>query len=252
MTARLTHILDHRRRRGGGGFTLIELLVVISIIVLILALAVPLIGSLRGGRSVDAGENIASAMLQRARSRAIGIQQRRGVLFFDDAVTGKTGMLLVKVLDTSPSLLVELDDDNEEIEYLPNGIGVAGLPGTTTIVAGSPTTDFRPNSLIVFDGIGRIETVNSYALNPAPGRSILADKFLKNFKPNAFLTLGIAQAEPSQTAFVLYDRRGIGDITPNVTTTMDVRFSPEQATWLDQNATAIVVNRYNGTLIRGE
>jgi prepilin-type N-terminal cleavage/methylation domain-containing protein len=245
MTARLTHILNTRRRRGGG-FTLIELLVVISIIVLLLALAVPLIGTLRGGRSVDAGENIVSAMLQRARSRAIGIQQRRGVLFFDDAVTGKTGMLVVKVLDTTPSSLVELDDDNEEVEYLPNGIGVAGL------LPAAAATDFRPNALVVFDGIGRIETLNSYAINPAPGTSILKDKFFKNFKSNAFNTMGIAQTEPSQAAFVLYDRRGIGDITPNSTATVDVRFSPEQLTWLDQNATAIVVNRYNGTLIRGE
>src|SRR5882724_9265383 len=107
MTAHVKHILDRTRLRGRrshrGGFTLIELLVVISIIVLLLALAVPLIGSLRGGRSVDAGQNIVSAMLQRARARAIWLQERRAVFFFDDQVTGKTAMLMVKLLDTNPN-----------------------------------------------------------------------------------------------------------------------------------------------------
>jgi prepilin-type N-terminal cleavage/methylation domain-containing protein len=249
MTARMTHILDRthlRGRRSGAGFTLIELLVVISIIVLLLALAVPLIGSLRGGRSVDAGQNIVSAMLQRARARAIGIQQRRGVFFFDDALTGKTGMLLVKVLDGTPNLL-DLDDENVEIEYLPNGIGVAGL------LPNSTTTDFRPNGLIVFDGVGRIETVDKYMINPSPATSILGDKYFKNFKNTVWTGLGTpAQPEASQTAFVLYDRRGLADQNPTNTAAPDVRFSPEQSTWLDQNAVAIVVNRYNGTLIRGE
>jgi prepilin-type N-terminal cleavage/methylation domain-containing protein len=246
MTARVKHILDRtgwRGRRSGGGFTLIELLVVISIIVLLLALAVPLISSLRGGRSVDAGQNIASAMLQRARARAIGIQQRRGVFFFDDAITGKTGMLLVKVLDGTPNLL-ELDDENVEIEYLPNGIGVAGLLPSST------TTEFRPSGLIVFDGVGRIETLDAYKINPSPGASILGDKYFKNFKNTVWTGLSPTSTQPeaSQAAFVLYDRRGLADQTLGT----DVRFSPEQLTWLDQNAVAIVVNRYNGTLIRGE
>jgi prepilin-type N-terminal cleavage/methylation domain-containing protein len=257
MTARMKHILDRTRLRshrdGRRGFTLIELLVVISIIVLLLALAVPLIGSLRGGRSVDAGQNIVSAMLQRARARAIGIQQRRGVFFFDDAVTGKTGMLLVKVLDGTPNLL-ELDDENVEIEYLPNGIGVAGL------LPNSTNTDFRPNGLIVFDGVGRIETLDQYMIKSLPPtKSDLRDKYYsdkgpKNFKDNVWNGLGtsLTLPEASQTAFVLYDRRGPADQNPTNTTAPDVRFSSEQSLWLDQNAVAIVVNRYNGTLIRGE
>jgi prepilin-type N-terminal cleavage/methylation domain-containing protein len=261
MTAHVKHILDRTRLRGrrrdGGGFTLIELLVVISIIVLLLALAVPLIGSLRGGRSVDSGQNIVSAMLQRARARAIGIQQRRGVFFFDDTLSGKTGMLLVKVLDGTPNTL-ELDDENVEIEYLPNGIGVAGLLGSVTTVSGTPTTDFRPNALIVFDGVGRIETLDQYKINPAPpaaATSILGDKYRKDFKDNVWNEMGtrVAQPEASQTAFVLYDRRGLADQAENLTTNqIGVRFSPEQSKWLDQDAVAIVVNRYNGTLIRGE
>jgi hypothetical protein len=76
---------------------------------------------------------------------------------------------------------------------------------------------------------------------------------MKSFKDNVWTSIGSAQAEPSQAAFVLYDRRNLADQPPQTSSTLlDVQFSPEQLTWLDQNALAVVVNRYNGTLIRGE
>jgi hypothetical protein len=169
------------------------------------------------------------------------------VLFFDDAATGKTGMLVVKLLDAAPSLILDLDDETEEIEYLPSGIAVAGL------LPSNSATDFRPNCLIVFDGIGRIETVDRYRISPPSGTTTLSTKFMNSFKPNVWTNLGGNPPEPSQAAFVLYDRRGIADQPENASPNLiDVQFSSQQATWLDQNATAIVVNRYNGTLIRGE
>src|SRR5438128_6575122 len=118
MTLRVNEFWNRQRRLRRRGFTLTELLVVISIIILVLALAVPIFSVLRGGRSVDAGQNVMSATLQRARSRAIGMQSRRGIFFFDDQVSGRTGMLLVKLddpvippsngYDTAPYVL-ELD-----------------------------------------------------------------------------------------------------------------------------------------------
>jgi prepilin-type N-terminal cleavage/methylation domain-containing protein len=270
MTAQVTHILErirpHRRR---GAFTLIELLVVISIVVLLLALAVPLIGSLRGGRSVDAGENIASAMLQRARARAIWLQERRGVFFFDDQVTGKTAMLMVKIFDGNPNLL-EIDDDNQEPEYLPLGIAAAFvLPPVPTSVdptSNPNTTDYHPYGLVVFDGLGRIENLPAYKLTaaPAPGVTNLVAQFGDNLDggnskvnppipPSKAVISGLGtiagKPEASEVAFVLYDRRGLADQGAQAT---DVKFSAAQKDWLDKNALAIVVNRYNGTLIRGE
>ncbi|MDB5323879.1 MAG: hypothetical protein JWN40_5510 [Phycisphaerales bacterium] len=266
MTAQVTHILErirpHRRR---GAFTLIELLVVISIVVLLLALAVPLIGSLRGGRSVDAGQNIVSAMLQRARARAIWLQERRGIFFFDDQVTGKTAMLMVKILDGNPSVL-EMDDDNPEPEYLPQGIAAAFvLPPTTSDVN---TTDYHPYGLVVFDGLGRIENLPAYKLSvaPASGKTNLVAQFGDNLdggnskvSPVVLPSKAVVSAlglnpdpkkpEPSEAAFVLYDRRGLADQGAPVS---DVEFAKPQKDWLDKNALAIVVNRYNGTLIRGE
>src|SRR3954464_11110904 len=82
-----------RTRRG---FTLTELLVVISIIVLLLVVAVPLFNTFRGGRSVGGAENIVSAMLQRTRARAIGLQERRGLFCYTDASTGNANIVIVK------------------------------------------------------------------------------------------------------------------------------------------------------------
>jgi prepilin-type N-terminal cleavage/methylation domain-containing protein len=269
MTARrVTQILNRTSRRGGGGgrrgggFTLIELLVVISIIVLLLALAVPLIGSLRGGRSIDAAQNVVSAMMQRARARAIWLQERRGIFFFDDQATGKTAMLMVKVLDTNPNLL-ELDDDNQEPEYLRVGIAAAFvLPPAP---ADPSRTDYHPYGLVVFDGLGRIENIPAYKLTaaPSPGKTNLVAQFADNIeggnskvspvippsKPSLIASLGTSKPEASEVAFVLYDRANFADQGPPVS---DVEFGKGQKDWLDKNATAIVVNRYNGTLIRGE
>jgi prepilin-type N-terminal cleavage/methylation domain-containing protein len=253
MTAPGTHIMNRIRphHRSAGGFTLTELLVVISIIVLLLALAVPLFNVLRGGRSVDAGQNIMSSMLQRARARAIGIQERRGVFFFDDQITGKTGMLLVRLLPTPDAVTLELDDDQVEAEYLPNGIGAAFLLPSIT------GPDYHPCGLIVFDGIGRIETVPKYMLKSGiPGGTYLEQQYTKNIgaagsSHDVMGKLGISAVEMSQAAFVLYDRRGISD-QPPAPTDPAINFGPEQRDWLDRNAVAVVMNRYNGTLIRGE
>ena len=157
-------------------------------------------------------------------------------------------MLMVQVLDTASNVL-ELDGVDEEIEYLPNGIGLAGLiPNSTT------TTDFRPTCLLLFDGVGRIETLDHYQIRP-PGSvtTFLSTKYKINFNADVWQNLGYSPvAEASQAAFVLYDRTDFAQQTPNTTSTAGSRMSPEQLSWLDQNAVAIVMKRYNGTLIRGE
>src|SRR4051794_38989018 len=102
MTDRRTSMTRETRRRrpitsprsaAGGvvrrGFTLTELLVVIGVIVLMLAMAVPLFNVFSGSRSVEGGQNMVSAMLQRARARALAMQERRGIFFFEDQATRK-------------------------------------------------------------------------------------------------------------------------------------------------------------------
>jgi prepilin-type N-terminal cleavage/methylation domain-containing protein len=228
------------RAAGRRGFTLTELLVVIGIIVLLLALAVPLFNVLRGGRSVDSGQNVVSAMLQRARARAIWTQQTRGILFFDDQATHRTGMLMVKYRDDAVNTL-DLDDDNVEMELLPTGIGMAfALPG-------SPRTDYHPVGLILFDGVGRIQT-STYQVKPAT-KTNLVDQYGPNLGDDLIKNLGVSpKQEFSEAAFVLYDQRKFADQGPILAS----GFTTQQQDWLDQDATAIVMNRYNGTLIRGD
>jgi hypothetical protein len=72
-----------------------EILIVIGLIVLIIALAVPAFSYITGSRSVDAGENLVSAMLSRARGMAINSNQPVGVAFFRDPVTERSGMAII-------------------------------------------------------------------------------------------------------------------------------------------------------------
>ena len=78
-----------------SAFTLTEILIVIGLIVLIIALAVPAFSYITGSRSVDAGENLVSAMLSRARARRCCSNRMAGVAFFRDPISERTGMALV-------------------------------------------------------------------------------------------------------------------------------------------------------------
>ena len=77
------------------GFTLTEILIVIALIVLIIALAVPAFNLITGSRSVDAGENLVSAMLSRARAMAMNNNQTVGVAFFRDFRNERSAMAIV-------------------------------------------------------------------------------------------------------------------------------------------------------------
>lgn len=281
----LQRFRDRAARRRDGGFTLTELLVVIGIIVLMLALAVPLFNVFSGSRSVEGGQNMVSAMLQRARARALAMQERRGILFFEDQATRKTGMLLVKLDDpvaagtpgaVAGAYVLELDEQDEEIQFLPTGVGAAFILGAnptsaTAANANVNATTYRPYGLVVFDGVGRIVTVGNYTTEAgdtirypanattgkAAGMPNLKFFYGVNIYPNG-TTQYIGQAvsgsvpqEYSHAALLLFDKHVYAEIPPD--TGGDWRkLSAQQSLWLDQNGTALVVNRYNGTIVRGE
>lgn len=85
-----------RRHAGTQGFTLNELLVVIAIIVLVAAFAVPAFNFISGSRSEEAAENLISAMLAQARTRAMNTGRRTGVAFYVDPASQRTVMTLVQ------------------------------------------------------------------------------------------------------------------------------------------------------------
>jgi type II secretory pathway pseudopilin PulG len=249
-----------RRSRGrrATAFTLTELLVVISIIVLLLALAVPVFNIFRSGRSVDAAENIVSAMLQRTRARAIGLQDRRGLFSYTDPATGNVSMVIVKVFDaqisatnTNTKTYIEVDPDADEPQPLPAGVGIGFIVGFDTSI--NPATNapynrpfYKKTGLIVFDGYGRIEPLAAYTVDNAVGHSlVLYDQYLK-FTAGSQLPVD----QPAQYGLLLYEKQAFAAADP--TGSDDLNYGAAQADWLNQNALALIVNRYNGTLFRGE
>lgn len=95
MAARQTITGIRRRGAVGRGFTLIELLVVMGIIIALAAMAVPTYHFIMGNRSLEAAENMAAAMVSRARSQAIGTQRYAGVAFFYNPASGRSSMAIV-------------------------------------------------------------------------------------------------------------------------------------------------------------
>ncbi|HEY7115675.1 MAG TPA: prepilin-type N-terminal cleavage/methylation domain-containing protein [Tepidisphaeraceae bacterium] len=286
--ARPTAVHGRHRRRA---FTLTELLVVISIIVLMLAMAVPMFSIFSGSRSIEGAQNTVSAMLQRARARAIGMQERRGVFFFEDQATKKAAMLLVKVDEpvsgpNSVANVIELDDPEEDMQLLPTGVGTAFVLGVnvtgydvnakTNYNLGVTKSDqvkattYRNYGLIVFDGSGRIVSVGSYTTDVDSGKNDVKQRYPPNaktqlidrFNNSLYLPtqqhIGVASNGPqecSQAGLLLYDKPTFANLPPVTDSSGNVDprvFSTAQSAWLDQNGVAVVVNRYNGTLVRGE
>jgi prepilin-type N-terminal cleavage/methylation domain-containing protein len=255
-------------RRRTRGFSLTELLVVIGIIVVILAMAVPLFNIMTGSRSIEASHNTVSAMLQRARARAMGIQEPRGVLFFNDTVANKVAMVMVRIIDKPISVSsseplsypLELDEVNADAEYLQTGVGVAFHRPTINAQGGrvDPTggTDInkllgRPNGLVMFDGHGRLKSVNGQVFWAKPNQ--LSNGALNTELYKAFFDRWDGQAtdatEWSSETIMLYDRKALASLPP---ATSPLEFSTDQTTWLNQNANLLLVSRYNGTIIKGE
>jgi prepilin-type N-terminal cleavage/methylation domain-containing protein len=272
------------RRAGRGGFTLTELLVVIGVIVLMIAMAVPLFNVFRGSHSIEGAQNMVSAMLQRARARAIAMQERRGVFVFEDQSTKKMAMLLVRIDEPGGGVVananvLELDDNDEEMQLLPQGVGAAFALGANPGSLGSTQTQttYRPYGLIAFDGMGRIMTLENftteandaarYPADPTTGKPAGPTKL--KFKFGAYIypanavsggpfigrpVSGSVPQEFSHASVLLFDKDVFNEQFPPDPAADWRKLSTganSQSSWLDQNATAVVVNRYNGTLMKG-
>src|SRR5687768_5966656 len=76
-------------------FTLVEMLIVIGLILLIILIALPAFNAMTGSRSLESAQNQISALLNRARMEAIGLQEHRGLLFYIDPTTQRITCALV-------------------------------------------------------------------------------------------------------------------------------------------------------------
>lgn len=268
-------------------FTLIEMLVVMSIMVLMLAMAVPVFRVLTGSRSIENAQNIIAATLGRVRNEAIGFQQERGVFFYIDPASDRIMMAAVAITDTKTigagdranTHYFDLVADEDAVA-LPSGIGIQ-LIDNCSVTSGvraddayigfnnaSPSglTMAKYGGIILFDSSGR--TVNSLygfriwdATNTAQtalGRLLFNTGGGADFIPER----APAFAPSTQFGFVLFDREafsnqsGFTDADPQVDSSQpgygvgSAEYTEE--TWLDNNAVPFLINRYTGTLLKGE
>ncbi|MGN6506919.1 MAG: pilus assembly FimT family protein [Tepidisphaeraceae bacterium] len=152
---------------------------------------------------------------------------------------------------------------NHEYASLPTGISVRGLGNTviyTDSVSGNPASSryFNP-AVCMFDATGQIVLDNFFILY----EGLLGDRlgaangnmgddpvsphmtFNTTWPLGYDATLNKSIDLQSQLGFVFSDT----EIFKNVA----AGFTPAgQDAWLDQNATPVMVNRYNGTLVKGE
>lgn len=273
-------------------------MLVIGIIVLVAIIAVPAFRAMTGSRSSESALNQMSAVLARARTEALGLQQPRGIFFYKDLSTGRTGMAMVYAINGAEPYELDLAPDHDPV-LLPVGVGVQFLDnqanatddkyiGFNTRVdvndaANKGVTVVSWGQVILFDGQGRLVTdayqfrVRYPAVGAVPARASDIGKFLyddpalsNSSTPAAPYDLIPIQTRPASIGFVLFDYDAFTSTNPKtgapgVDTDTEIsgtsgtgangNYDPEEKseeTWLDQNATPVLVNRYNGTLVRSE
>ncbi|MDQ3439619.1 MAG: prepilin-type N-terminal cleavage/methylation domain-containing protein [Planctomycetota bacterium] len=268
-----------------AAFTLIEVLVVIGIIVLLIALAIPALALISGNRSVDSAENNLSAMLGRARSDAIGLQVPTGVMFFIDNAT--RGVMMAEVYDTGARLgdrqvYLELVGDRDFLP-LPKGVSAQvvdkavfatgvraddGYLGYNVYPFNDPNPTFRYGGVIMFDAQGRLyNPTYGFDFTTSGAASRMGKLFANDpnltaapapaFDPPVALTSGYGVALFDREAFINGSGSGDED-TANRDFQVGGTGAPTIATergeegWIDDNSVPLLINRYNGTLVRGE
>ncbi len=269
-----------RTRTTRAGFTLNEMLVVVSIIVLMMALALPAFNVLSGSKSTEAATNQISAVLGQARAEAIGVQEIRGVMFFIDPSNGRVSMAMVRDSgyqnSANPSVVyLDLISDRD-FTLLPNGVGVQTIDNAA---GGSSRTDdgyigynatapfaTQYGGVILFDAYGKLISVRygfrcsatpTAATGPATGMAaMLTDGTLSTVGTGSMTDFVVPGTTFSQVGVVLYlneQFNGFGyTLTdPQIDGTAYGAESAEE-TWLDNNGSIVLVNRFNGTLLKGD
>jgi len=305
MTFRRSTTRPARPRQRG--FTLTELLVVIGLIVLLVTLAIPAFSIITGGRSIDSAQNQISAILGRARADAVGLQQERGVFFYQETAGGRVTAAIVRARSDASGATVpvalDLLPDREHLT-LPNGVGVQTIlnanmsPSGGTFIRSSDGYLGHNNSIqgpnpppgsrtavsyggvILFDANGRLESKQYFFIvseqTPTGNKWTPMGRLLMGLPDSDTSTplsapqfVSATSSGPpqqvSQVGFILFDEptfvaQGLTDADPAVDTSIGTYSSRPtggpteklEEDWIDGNGVPFLVNRYNGTLMRGE
>ena len=237
------------RRRGRPGYTLTEILIVIGLIVVMIAVAVPVLNVLSGNRSTEAAENQVTAVLNQARAQAIALQKNVGVLFYVDPASQRYTMALVQQNGFYVDLLPDYD-------YVPlqTGTGIQLLHDDQSVapsVAPSGRDRYVRMGVVMFDGRGQAIAA-PYLISPNSSVAEVIDlkQILRDNGLNANEDYRTDEQLYSQLGLVIYDNEAFA--TQNFSKLEKQRDEADECNWLDANAVPFVLNRYNGTLIRGE
>jgi type II secretory pathway pseudopilin PulG len=243
---------DRRRRRRAWGYSLTEILVVIALIVILIAVAVPVLSVLSGNRSTEAAENQVAAVLNQARAQAIALQRNVGVAFFVDPASERYTMALVTQV-VPPNPVIERLPDYDFVT-LQSGTGLQFINDDRSVKPNAVHDRYVRLGVIMFDGRGQaIGVPFQIGVDSALGKAMDLRRVLQtmgfsgnatHYNPNNDVV--------TQMGLVIYDNEAFSKQEFDPAEGMKSDREAEENAWLDQNAVPLVVNRYNGTLIRGE
>jgi prepilin-type N-terminal cleavage/methylation domain-containing protein len=194
-----------RANRPKSGFTVIELMTVITIIVLVLAMAVPVVRSVEGNRSLEAGYNRIAAALGHARQIALYYRAPAGVAFYKLPNGLQTMAFVMQEKNIAADAQNSPQDDRymdiipgEEIITLPAGLAVQVITNLT-VAAPLKTERYLRAGIVLFDENGQLATSTPYWIR---GGTQLANGITGI--PTALIPTGTATLYSHQ-AISLYD-----------------------------------------------
>jgi prepilin-type N-terminal cleavage/methylation domain-containing protein len=222
-----------RLPRVSRGFTLNELLVVMAIIILVLAIAIPAFSLITTGKSIEATENQMSAFLSAVRGDAVGMQDPRGAVIFIDPASNRVTMVEVWF---PPGQRPNLDiyPGKEEMK-LPAGVSFRGIPNG---IPNSNMDNWPRFAIVMFDGDGRLllDFASVVTVNTLFNRLNIVATSSPDKPP-------IPTVANNQTniGVILFDKAR-----------HDEQPAANRQKWFTENAVPYLINRYNGTLMKGQ
>lgn len=227
--------------KRNSGFTLTEILIVIGLIVLILGIAVMALPYMTSANSIEAAYNTMSAYLGRVRqdgpAKRDGIYAYPnygavGVFFYENE--GRVNLVQITYdEDTLAQWDVEMMEDRDRLVLQP-GVSVGLINDITAIGA---TTRYTNSGVIMFDRHGKM-LISRYEI-----------------LPNVIPGFAGQSQKQTQFGFALYERDAYAsavDSSFSSAVDQDGDGDVDSDDWIDQYALPIMVNRLNGTLIKGE
>jgi len=245
--------MTDRRAQFGRAFSLIELLVVIAIVIILAAAVLPLISGLTKSNNLQQGVNIASVMLANGRNMAMSTRRQVAVVFYEET---SANAMPFNANQTAIGLAIESSTQTgaaagntifevvrgRGVEYMPTGVRVATLDDASTQVKLTEQSNAaRRVRAVVFDENGQMLLRNGLSVNTPSGGAGTPTQVVGDwgFVDAATGNPSDAAASP---AILVFDGRAFADAAPADDAAI--------ATWMEQNATVLIVNAYTGNVIR--